>query len=44
MKFGQVEVPSGIAFSIPSIPLETLDLLHANKINRPLEIDIDSVR
>lgn len=38
MKFGQVADPSIIDFSIPTTAPETIDLLHANKTDKPLEV------
>lgn len=38
MKFGQVADPSLIDFTIPSTAKETLQLLEANKTDKPLEI------
>jgi len=38
MKFGQVADPSIIDFSIPATPKATLDLLHDNKTDKPMEV------
>lgn len=40
MKFGQVEDPSIIDFSIPKTPQVSIDLLERNRINKPLEVYI----
>ncbi len=38
MKFGKVDDPSGIDFSIPPTAPETLALLHKNKHSNPMEV------
>jgi len=38
MKFGKVDDPSKIDFSIPPAAPETLDLLHRNKNDKPMEV------
>ncbi len=38
MKFGQVADPSTIDFTIPQTPQQSLDLLHKNKREQPLEV------
>lgn len=40
MKFGQVDNPEDIDFTLPPTPAETIELLNANRIDQPMEISV----